>query len=86
MPKSRSTQSEQDVRERRRAALERAAKNYADVPDDVVDSHVARVNFGTELLGGDPELTETAVSALDRNLQRYESALHESAQHDDADG
>lgn len=75
-----SHEAEQAVHARRRAALERAAEHYADVPEDVIDSHVGRVDFGTELLGGDPELTEAAVLALERNLQRYRSALHDSAE------
>lgn len=76
----RSNGVELDVRTRRRAALERAAEHFADVPESVIDSHVGRVDFGTELLGGDPELTEAAVLALERNLQRYRSALHDSAE------
>lgn len=86
MPESHSAESEQAARNRRRAALERAAKNYADVPAEVVDTQVGRIDFGTELLGGDPELTEAAVIALERNLERYEEALHDSASPEDTDG
>lgn len=85
MPESHSAPSDQAARERRRAALERAARNYADVPDEVVDTQVGRIDFGTELLGGDPELTEAAVTALERNLERYEEALHDSASPQEAD-
>lgn len=85
MPERHTPQSEQAARNRRRAALERAAKKHADVPDDIVDTQVGRIDFGTELLGGDPELTEAAVTALERNLERYEEALHDSASPEDAD-
>lgn len=79
MPERQSDHSDQAARERRRAALERAAANFGDVPDEVVDTQVGRIDFGTELLGGDAELTEAAVTALERNLERYEEALHDSA-------
>lgn len=85
MPESHSAQSDEAARKRRRAALERAARNYADVPDEIIDTQVGRVDFGTELLGGDPELTEAAVIALERNLERYEEALQDSAAPQEAD-
>lgn len=79
MPDGRSEDPEEVVRERRREALERAAHRYPHVPDDVVDTQVGRAEFGAELLGGDSELTETAVAALEHNLQSFESAVDEGA-------
>ena len=74
------------VRDRRREALERAAHRFPDVPDDVVDMQVGRAEFGAELLGGDADLTETAVAALEHNLQSFESAVDDGAQPTREDG
>lgn len=68
-----------DAARRRREALERAAAHHPDLPDDVVDTQVAKADFGAEILGGDAELTETAVVALEHNLERYESAVDDGA-------
>lgn len=86
MPENSPDKSDEAVRARRRAALERAAHSYPDVPDDVADVQVGKAEFGAELLGGDAELTDTAVAALEHNLQSFHSAVDDGAQATHEDG
>lgn len=79
MPKPHADDAAHEAARRRREALERAAAKHPDLPDDVVDTQVGKADFGAALLGGDPELTETAVVALEHNLERYESAVDDGA-------
>lgn len=62
-----------------RERLERAAARHDDLPDDVVEAQVNKVDEALDLLGDDPELQEMAEAAIDHNLQSIEDATNTGA-------
>lgn len=64
-----------------RERLERAKERHHDVPEDLVEVQVAKVEDAVHLLGDDPELDAVAEVAIESNLQRVEHALRSGADH-----
>jgi len=69
-----------DVRRNRRERLERAAAQHEDLPDDLVEAQIAKVDEAVDLLGGDPELNEAAEAAVEKNLESLRDALNGGAE------
>lgn len=66
-----------------RDRLERAKDRHHDVPEDLVEVQVAKVEDAVHLLGDDPELDDVAEAAIESNLDRVEDALRGGADHVD---
>ena len=64
-----------------RERLERAKERHHDVPEDLVEVQVAKVEDAVHLLGDDPELDDVADVAIESNLDRVENALRSGADH-----
>lgn len=69
-----------DPRTRRRRRLHRAAARHPDVPDDIAENQINKVDEGVELLGGTPELEDAAEDALEKTLETVEDAQTSGAQ------
>lgn len=68
-----------DPRPERRERLERAAHRHDHVPEEILESQVAKADEALELLGDEDEMVTTAIDALDKNLDSVEKALHKGA-------
>lgn len=64
-----------------RDRLERAKERHQDLPEDLVEAQVAKVEDAVHLLGDDPELSEVAEAAIESNLERVKDALQSGADH-----
>ena len=69
-----------------RDRLDRAKERHQDMPQDLVEAQVAKVEDAVHLLGDDPELGEVAEAAIESNLERVEGALKSGADHVAEDG
>ena len=69
-----------DVRRNRRERLERAARQHQDLPDELVEAQIAKVDEAVDLLGGDPELNDAAEAAVEKNLESLRDALDGGAE------
>lgn len=62
-----------------RDRLERAKERHQDLPEDLVEAQVAKVEDAVHLLGDDPELGDVAEAAIESNLERVKDALESGA-------
>ena len=74
-----SSRQQQDPRTGRRERLEHAAARHDELPEDIVESQVAKVDEALDLLGDEDEMVATAVEALDKNLTTVEQAISDGA-------
>lgn len=63
----------------RHERLESAAACHDELPDDIRESQVAKVEEALDLLGDEDEMVSTAVEALDRNLTTVGEAISDGA-------
>lgn len=69
-----------DVRRKRRERLEHAAEQHRDLPDELVEAQISKVDEAVDLMGGDPELDEAAEAAVEKNLECLRNALEGGAE------
>jgi len=69
-----------DARCDRRERMERAAREHQDLPDELVEAQIAKVDEAVDLLGGDAELNDAAEAAVEKNLESLRDALEGGAE------